>query len=86
MKVCLTSIPDKLRGVAWPSSARTLRRAVKSVNERDPHHHLLSCFQALESKKHEYYDGTAIDKIEEGVGYGRSVWREYPWLHAVYND
>ena len=29
-------LPDALRGVAWPSSARTLRRAVKSVNERDP--------------------------------------------------
>jgi len=31
MKVLLTGVPDKLRGVAWPSSARTLRRAVKSV-------------------------------------------------------
>lgn len=40
MKVRLTVLPDKLRGIAWPSSARTLRRAVKSVNERDPYHHL----------------------------------------------
>ena len=44
MKVRLTVLPDKLRGVAWPSSARTLRRAVKSVNERDPHYHLLPHF------------------------------------------
>ena len=34
MKVSLTGLPNKLRGVAWPSSARTLRRAVKSVNMR----------------------------------------------------
>ena len=31
MKVSLKGLPDKLRGVAWPSSARTVRRAVKSV-------------------------------------------------------
>lgn len=31
MKVSLTGLPDALRGVAWPSSARTMRRAVKSV-------------------------------------------------------
>jgi hypothetical protein len=50
MKVNLKVLPDKLRGVAWPSSARTLRRAVKSVNERDPHYHLLSHFQIYDQK------------------------------------
>jgi hypothetical protein len=50
MKVNLKGLPDKLRGVAWPSSARTLRRAVKSVNERDPHCHLLSHFQISDRK------------------------------------
>ena len=36
MKVRLMTLPDKLRGGAWPSSARTVRRPVKSGNERDP--------------------------------------------------
>ena len=36
LKVSLKGLPDKLRGGAWPLSARTVRRAVKSVNERDP--------------------------------------------------
>lgn len=31
MRVSLKGLPDKLRGAAWPSSARTVRRAVKSV-------------------------------------------------------
>ncbi len=50
MKVILKGLPDKLRGVAWPSSARTLRRAVKSVNERDPRHHLLSYCKFLRTE------------------------------------
>ena len=79
MKVSLTGLPNKLRGVAWPSSARTLRRALKCVNERDPHYHLLSRFYC------EHYGGTASDKLEEGVGDGRSVWPGYPRLHAAYN-
>ena len=41
MKVSLTGLPDKLRGGAWPSSVRTVKRAVKSVNERDPYPMLL---------------------------------------------
>ncbi len=86
MKVTLTGLPDKLRAVAWPSSARTLRRAVKSVNERDPHHHLRPCFTIfLISNEHGYYDETAAEKVEEGVVNDRSVWREYPRLHAAYN-
>ena len=31
MMVTLKGLPDKLRGVAWPSSARAVRCAVKSV-------------------------------------------------------
>ncbi len=84
MKVILKGLPDKLRGVAWPSSARTLRRAVKSVIERDPNYHLLSHFQII-SKKCEHYGRTAGDKSEEGLGDGRSVWPGYSWLHAAYN-
>ena len=37
LKVSLKGLPDKLSGGAWPSSARTVRRALKCVNERDPH-------------------------------------------------
>ena len=47
MKVSLKGLPDKLRSVAWPSSARTVKRAVKSVNERDPHPMLLTRKSAL---------------------------------------
>ena len=32
----LMTLLDKLRGGAWPPSARTVRRPVKSGNERDP--------------------------------------------------
>ncbi len=67
--VSLKGLPDALKGVAWPSSARTLRRAVKSVNEQDPHYQLLLFFP-----KDKHSDGTATDKVEEGVGYDRSVW------------
>ncbi len=87
MKVSLTGLPDKLRGVAWPSSARTVRRAVKSVNERDPRCLLLSYFMvgAIQYMIYEHSGRTAIDKIEEGVGNDRSVWPGYPRLHAAYN-
>jgi hypothetical protein len=42
MKVKLKTLPDELRGGAWPSPARAVRCPVKSGNERDPHVHLLS--------------------------------------------
>ncbi len=42
MTARLEVLPDKPRASAWPSSARTVRRAVKSVNERDPCPYLLS--------------------------------------------
>ena len=80
MRVRLKVLPDKPRAAAWPSSARIVRRAVKSVNERDPHHMLLIfCPQEMHSCE------TAGDKPEEGVGDGRSVWRELSGLHAAYN-
>ena len=79
MRVRLKVLPDKPRAAAWPSSARIVRRAVKSVNERDPHHMLLIfCPQEMHSCE------TAGDKPEEGVGDGRSVWRESSGLHAAY--
>ena len=80
MKVSLKGLPNKLRAVAWPSSARTLRRALKCVNERDPHCHLQPQFSNCE-----HYGGTAGDKPEEGVGDGRSVRRDCFGLHAAYN-
>ena len=42
MKVKLKVLPDKPRDVAWPSSVRAVRCAVKSVNEQDLHLHLLA--------------------------------------------
>ncbi len=36
MMVSLKGLPDALRGVAWPTSARAVRCPVKSGNERDP--------------------------------------------------
>ncbi len=37
MKAKLTTLPDRLRGGAWPSPVRAVRCPVKSGNERDPH-------------------------------------------------
>ena len=87
MKVSLKGLPDKLRGVAWPSSARTLRRAVKSVNERDPCHQLLPHFFIGEIREENcgHSDGTAGAKPEEGTVNDRSVWPGYPGQHAAYN-
>ena len=80
MKVSLKGLPDTLRGVAWPSSARILRRALKCVNERDPRQQLL-----LASPEARHSVGTARVKWEEGVDNDRSVWPGYPGLHAAYN-
>ena len=41
MKAGLKTLPDELRGGAWPSPVRTVRRPVKSGNERDPRRQLL---------------------------------------------
>ncbi len=80
MKARLKVLPEEPRGSAWPSSARTVRRTVKSVNERDPYPYLLST-----STEVEHYKGTAGDESEEGAGDGRSVCSESPGLHAAYN-
>ncbi len=74
-------LPDEPRGSAWPSSARTVRRAVKSVNERDPCPYL----PPLQFYWSEHYRGTAGDESEEGAGDGRSVCSESPGLHVDYN-
>ncbi len=80
MKVRLKVLPKEPRGSAWPSSARTVRRTVKSVNERDPYPYLQPS-RRLEG----HYRGTAGDESEEGAGDGRSVCSESPGLHAAYN-
>ncbi len=81
MKVRLTILLDSLRGGAWPPSVRAVRCSVKSDNERDPRCQLL-----ISSPEGKYSDRTATDKVEEGVGNGRSVCPESPGLHADYND
>ncbi len=80
MKARLKVLPDKPRGSAWPSSARTVRRTVKSVNERDPCPYL-----PVSRRLGTHYKGTACDECEEGAGDGRSVCSESPGLHAAYN-
>ena len=79
MKAKLMTLPDFPRGGAWPPSVRTVRRSVKSDNERDLHRHLL-----FSSPEGEHYGGTATVKVEEGGGNGRSVCPESPGLHARY--
>ncbi len=80
MKDRLKVFPKEPRGSAWPSSARTVRRTVKSVNERDPYHYL-----RLSRRLGRHYSGTACDECEEGAGNDRSVCSESPGLHAAYN-
>ena len=80
MTAKLMTLLDEPRGSAWPSSARTVRRAVKSVNERDPCFYLLSFPMG---KGH--YKGTAGDESEEGAVDDRSVCSESPGLHVDYN-
>ena len=80
MKVRLKTLPDEPRGGAWLPSARTVRRAVKSVNERDPCPMLLL---AASAARHSW--GTARDKREEGTGDGKSVCPESRGPHAQHN-
>ena len=68
MKANLTSLLDCSRGRAWPPSVRTVRRSVKSDNERDPHPYLPAA-----SPDVAHYRETAVDKADEGEGNGRSV-------------
>ena len=79
MKISVTSLLDYQRGGAWPSSVRTVKRSVKSDNERDPHLYLLTG-----SPDPVHYRETAGAKSEEGEGNGRSVCSECYGLHAQY--
>ncbi len=80
MTARLKILLNKPRGSAWPSSARTVRRAVKSVNERDP-----CLYLQPSSFGGGHYRGTAGDESEEGAGDDRSVCSESPGLHVDYN-
>ena len=75
------TLPELQRGGAWPPSVRTVRRSVKSDNERDP-------FPQLPPGPpgSEHIAETASAKEEEGGGNGRSVCPELPGLHARYKD
>ena len=79
MKARLMTLPDFSRGGAWPPSVRTVRRSVKSDNERDPHRYLLPI-----SPEMAHYSETAGVKSEEGGGNGRAVCSECSGLHARY--
>ncbi len=84
MKARLTTLPDELRGGAWPSPARAVRCPVKSGNERDPRPQLPSG-PGGPPPGLGHSGGTAGAKPEEGGGYGRSVCPETPGLHASCN-
>ncbi len=63
MTVRLTTLPDELRGGAWPSPVRAVRYPVKSGNERDPRLYLPArSYDFVGNSK-----GTATDKVEEGA-------------------
>ena len=62
MKISVTNLSDYQRGGAWPSSVRTVKRSVKSDNERDPHPYLPTL---CPHKAH--YRETAGVKPEEGA-------------------
>jgi hypothetical protein len=79
MKISVMSLLDCSRGSAWPSSVRTVRRSVKSDNERDPHRYL-----PTGSPDSVHYSETAGVKSEEGGGNDRSVCSECSGLHARY--
>ena len=79
MKISVTSLSDYQRGGAWPSSVRTVKRSVKSDNERDPHPYLPRSLRRSRD-----YRETAGAKSEEGEGNGRSVCSECTGLHAQY--
>ena len=68
MKTSVMNLSDFQRGGAWASSVRTVKRSVKSDNERDPHPYLPAA-----SPDATHYRETAVDKADEGEGNGRSV-------------
>src|SRR3989338_1803426 len=62
-------------GAAWLSSARAVRRQVKSFNERNPHSYLPSGYAGN-------YKKTACDKQEEGGDDVKSSWPLWGGLHT----
>ena len=79
MWASLMGLPELWRGGAWPPSVRTVRRSVKSDNERDPYPQLP---RPIPIGQH--IGETAGAKSEEGSGNGRSVCPECSGLHARY--
>ncbi len=84
MMARLTTLPDELRGGAWPSSARAVRCPVKSGNERDPPHP--SCYPVLRDRGGTLGGDCRRKPEEGGGGHGRSVCPQTPpGLHASCN-
>ncbi len=75
-KDCLFGVT--ITGAAWLSSARAVRRRVKSLNERNPYHMLLPGYAG-----HSYE--TAGVKPEEGGDDVKSSWPLRPGLQTCYN-
>ena len=65
-------------GAAWLSSARVVRRWVKSRNERNPYLQLLTGYAENNAE-------TAADKVEEGRDDVKSSWPLWAGLHTCYN-
>ncbi len=65
-------------GAAWLSSARAVKRRVKSLNERNP------CRQLLTGNAEDSNE-TAGVKPEEGGDDVKSSWPLHPGLHTSYN-
>ncbi len=80
MKVRLKVLLEEPRGSAWPPSARSVRRPVKSGNERD------LCLQLPADPSDDWaHCRNCPGNREEGAGYGRSVCSESSGLHARNN-
>ena len=79
MWASLMGLPELWRGGAWPPSVRTVRRSVKSDNERDPYLQL-----PRRSQDRQHIGETAGAKSEEGEGNDRSVCPECAGQHARY--
>ncbi len=78
MQRCTFPSGDDKTGAAWLSSARVVRRWVKSRNERNPR-------LQLPSGKAGPSEGTAGDKPEEGGDDVKSSWPLWAGLHTCYN-
>ena len=81
MKISVTSLSDYQRGGAWPSSVRTVKRSVKSDNERDPHPYLPPL-----SPDKAHYRETACAKQEEGRGQRQVSMPRMSWATRATKD